>query len=160
MNIRDFQNEIVVGSAAFFSGMEGYAPKTIDKLEIITETRNGWWRYCGHADGVSHYKWQQHTLGELVEKLRKCTDCKRVTTLLVPEFAQAVGCDNAATYLVTIQPAIDKLCDKHEWGKTVYAAYVENGALTLTAEQREAAYEQYKALRPDNRNGGGNPSTE
>lgn len=53
------------------------------------------------------------------------------------------------TYLATVKPAVDKLCDKHEWGKTVYAAFVENGALTLTDEQREAAYEQYKAARPE-----------
>lgn len=152
MNIRNFTNEITVGSAAFFAGLEGFEPKTTDKLEIIPAVRNGWWRYCGTADGISHYKWQQHTLQELVDKLKKCTDCKRISTLLVPDFAKVVAPKvNAADYLEAIAPAIGRLCDKHQWGKAVYEAYKENGNLEMSEEQRKRTFAVYRATRADSR---------
>lgn len=141
--------EITVGSVAFFDGMEGFKPQVTDKVQIVAQVPNGWWHHKQTKDHVRIFEWQEHTVAELVEKLTQCTDCKRVTTLLVPEFAAAVSADSPAEYLAAIKPAIDKLCDKHEWGKTIYAAYVENGALTLNDEQKAEAYEQYKAVRPE-----------
>lgn len=145
--------EITVGSVAFFDGMEGFKPQVTDKVVIVKKVPNGWWHHKQTKQHVRLFEWQEHTVSELVAKLTQCTDCKRVTTLLVPEFAQAVGCDNIATYLTTIKPAIDRLCDRHAWGRIIYDAYVSNGALTITDEQRQAAFEQYKAARPEKKEG-------
>lgn len=141
--------EITVGSVAFFDGMEGFTPKVTDKVQIVKKVKNGWWHHKQTKDHVRMFEWQQHTIAELVEKLTQCTDCKRVTTMLVPEFATAIGCKDAAAYLTAIAPAIAKLCDKHQWGKFIYDAYVQNGSLTITDEQKAAAYEAYKAARPN-----------
>lgn len=89
-----------------------------------------------------------------MEKLTQCTDCKRVTTLLVPEFADSVaGGLPAGDYLTAIKPAIDRLCDRHAWGRIIYDAYVKNGSLTLTDEQRQSAFENYKAIRAEKKEG-------
>ena len=140
--------EIIVGSAAFFDGISTFEPKTIDKLSFVDSTRNGWWRYVVTKNGVKHYKWQRHTLTEYVNKLAHCTDCKRVTTLLVPAFVSEVkGSLSDSQYIAAIESAINRLCERHAWGKTVYQAYVANGSLTLTEEQRATAYALYEAAR-------------
>ena len=144
--------KILVGAWAFFAAllMADNAKTEKDELEFVDATRNGWWRYAGHFDGARLFKWQKHTLAEYVQKLSKCTDCNRVTTLLVPEFAQAVkGKMTDAEYLQTIEPAIMRLCERHAWGKMVYEAYVANGSLTLTDEQRSQAYAMYKSARKE-----------
>lgn len=145
--------EITVGSVAFFDGMEGFKPKLTDKLEIVKSVPNGWWKHKQTKEHVRIFEWQQHTLAELVGKLTQCTDCKRVTTLLVFAFADSVADGLPVSgYLTAIEPAVAKLCDKHAWGKVIYEAYRRNGALTLTDEQRAEAYEAYKATRETNTN--------
>lgn len=148
--------EITVGSVAFFDGMEGFKPQVTDKVVIVKQVPNGWWHHKQTRQHVRLFEWQQHTVSELVEKLSAVTDCKRASTLLVPAFANAVkGNQTDAAYLTAIAPVIGKVCGKHEWVRSVYDAYVQNGSLTLTDAQRMEAYEQYKALRPeDHKNAG------
>ena len=150
--------EITTGSVAFFDGMAGFKPKLTDKVEIVKSVPNGWWKHKQTKEHVRIFEWQRHTVSELVEKLTACTDCKRVTTLLVPAFAQAIagesvlGGSPAKKYLTAIAPAVAKLCDRHEWGTVIYEAYKQNGALTLTDEQRAEAYEAYKTAHGETTN--------
>ena len=142
--------EITVGSVAFFDGMEGFKPQVTDKVVIVKKVPNGWWHHKQTKQHVRLFEWQQHTVSELVEKLSAVTDCKRASTLLVPAFANAVkGNQTDAAYLTAIAPVIGKVCGKHEWVRSVYDAYVQNGSLTLTDAQCNAAYAEYKAARTD-----------
>lgn len=145
--------EITVGSVAFFDGMEGFKPQVTDKVVIVKQVPNGWWHHKQTKQHVRLFEWQQHTVSELVAKLSAVTDCKRASTLLVPAFANAVkGNQTAAEYLTAIAPVMQTICGRHEWAKTIYDAYVQNGSLTLTDAQRMEAYEQYKALRHEDHN--------
>lgn len=133
---------IVVGSAAFFGGMEGFIPRTTDQITLVDEVPNGWWHHTGTSEGVRSFDWQRHTLEELVAKLRQDGDGKRAMTLLVPEFATAFGLDMEG--LESIRTMMEGLTGRYAWGRTIYEAYLSNGEMTLTEEQRAEAYAQYK----------------
>ena len=68
-----------------------------------------------------------------------------VIKFLTPEFNEAIGF--TIKDLPKVKPLIDKLDEKHLYAKIIYEAYLENGSFTLTQEQRDKAYEEYKRLR-------------
>ena len=122
--------EITVGSVAFFDGMEGFKPQVTDKVVIVKQVPNGWWHHKQTKQHIRLFEWQQHTLSELVAKLSAVTAVKDTQT--------------DAADLTAIAPVIQTICGRHEWAKTVYDAYVQNGSLTLTEAQRQDAFEAYK----------------
>jgi len=66
---------------------------------------------------------------------------------IIPEFAEYIGL--TIDDLPRLQLLLAKLDKQHLYQQVIYNAYLENGDFTLTPDQREAAYESYKAARTD-----------
>ena len=64
---------------------------------------------------------------------------------LVPEFARELQMN--IDDLERLRPLAEKLYDKHLYEKDIYDAYIENGCLVLTAEQRMEAYRIYNECK-------------
>ena len=64
---------------------------------------------------------------------------------LIPELNEEFGIE--LEDLKIVESLIAKLDDKHLYFKKIYEYYLENGNMTLTNEQRNAAYEIYKQYR-------------
>ena len=61
---------------------------------------------------------------------------------LVPAFVEAIGF--TIEDLKKLQPLADNLDDKHKYEKVIYDSYIQNNDFTLTDEQLQKAYLEYK----------------
>lgn len=133
---------IIVGSYAFFKDMPGYSSKDIDK--VVLEEQPEHYQYCCefHFTGKCVFKWRKMSFNAM---LRHTKDAMQIGKFLVPEFAQAIN----MTFddLKQLSPYISQLDDKHIYQRIIYEAYMHNGEMTLTDEQRQLAYEAYQLAR-------------
>lgn len=61
---------------------------------------------------------------------------------LIPTFIEAIGF--TIEDLKKLQPLADNLDDKHKYEKVIYDSYIQNNDFTLTDEQLQKAYLEYK----------------
>jgi hypothetical protein len=66
-------------------------------------------------------------------------------SFLVPEFCQEFGI--TVSDLETLRTLRDRMDRRHSYLVVIYDAYIENGSMTLTDQQRQAAFEEYKKER-------------
>lgn len=135
---------ITVGSRYFFEGMPGFHPHDFDRIQLVeTDEFPGVRTIRGRGEDWFFYK--SKTKDELIADAVRSPLAMVVGKFLVPEFCDAIG----FTYgdLGKIKPLIDRLDEKHVYERIIYEAYLANGSLTLTDEQRLAAYESYEASR-------------
>lgn len=64
---------------------------------------------------------------------------------LIPEFNEKFGI--TIEDLKGLSSLLDRLDDKHLYEKIIYDAYIENNDFSLTDEQRQNAYNEYKKYR-------------
>ena len=141
-------SKIIIGSRAFFEGLEGFDPKDTDYMEVV-ECGSGY-KYMRQVStaGRCLFSVVRRPISELLEwTLASGSTAMRVGKFLVPEAAEALGF--SFDMLPRLAPMIAKLDDKHAYERVIYDAYLANGSMTLTDEQRAAAFASYKAARPD-----------
>lgn len=142
----DTNKRFLIGSRAFFSGLDGFKPKDYDYLSFV-EKGNGFTNYCQHTDGkCCRFIWVAKSKDEMLSAALQRGPAMQVGKFLVPDVAAAL--DLTIQDLELLRPLIDKLEPLHEYEKVIYEAYISNGSFTLTDEQRAAAFEVYKAARP------------
>lgn len=141
MNDRKFK----IGSRAFFEGMAGFNPTDDDTL-ILQDKPNGYNTVCQiHTDTGCIYYWKRMTAQEYIDYALKKGPAMQLGKFLVPEFAKEIGL--TVDGLPNLRPIATNLDDKHKYESIILEAYINNGAFTLTDEQRAAAFKSYKAAR-------------
>lgn len=138
--------KFLIGSRVFFEGMPKFQSKDYDWLYVMDSfgsIKSG--RMIMHKDNADMI---------LVPKMDKnwyLEDCINsdfgvsAGKMFVPEFAAYVGL--TVNDLKRFEPYLTLLDDKHKYYKVIYDAYMQNGDFTLTDEQRNTAYEEYKKYR-------------
>ena len=143
------EKRFTIGSRAFFEGMPDFQSKDRDIL-VYTDTPNGFTNYRQSSmSGRCTIEWAAKPKADFIEyALRDKAEGLEFGKFLVPEFAEELGLtiDDLKRLYTHFEGRIDK---KHGYQRAIYDAYVENGAFTLTDEQRTRAYEAYKAERPE-----------
>ncbi|OKY84273.1 MAG: hypothetical protein BHV69_09600 [Bacteroidales bacterium 52_46] len=144
---------IIIGSRAFFDGIEGFNPKDTDVM-IIVERGNGY-EYMRQMSTPSKCEFSvvRRPVAEHIEwSLNGKCPAMSIGKFLVPEAAEALGF--TFDMLPQIKGAIDKLDKKHAYERIIYKAYLANGQMEMTDAQRHQAYESYISARtPSDRNG-------
>ena len=136
---------ILVGSRAFFSGMDGFRSKDHDYLELVENPTAFKWRREQSLRGVCTFQFKKEPPADMVRRTLDCGDALLVGKFLVPEVAQAIGATVVDILpLETLRPKLD---EKHEYVAVIFAAVKQNGSFELTDEQRAAAYEAYRKAR-------------
>lgn len=69
----------------------------------------------------------------------------KIGKFLVPEFNEYINF--TINDLKVFEDSIDKLDDRHKYQKIIYDAYIENNSFTITDQQIEKAYQEYKKYR-------------
>lgn len=141
--------KINTGSRAFFGNMPDYSSHDCDVLlvldewpEEITDTR-----FSCRATKCDAFFIKQMTKEEYIAETLETGDTRRVFYYMLPDFAELIGL--TVDDLKRVEPVVRKLTGtRHQWYITIYEAYVANGGFFLTDEQREAAYEVFKRVRP------------
>lgn len=137
----------LVGSKAFFSGLEGFKPKDTDRLRFV-EKGNGFNNYIQRSGGAHcDFLWVMKPKQEMIDYALQHGPAMQVGKFLVPEVAAVLGL--TVEDLQQLRPLIDKLDAKHEYQRVIADAYQANGSFTLTEEQRLAAFEKYRESRPE-----------
>lgn len=134
----------VVGSKAFFEGLEGFVPSDTDIVKFNERERTNLIRY--RDNNKSFFCWNSN-LGKqgIKEHIFKTKDYMYFGMFLIPEIVK---------YLEIIIEDIKELqeyfhkCDyKHQYLAVICDSYIENNDFTLTDEQRLKAYNLYRTTR-------------
>lgn len=136
---------ILVGSRAFFSGMEGFKSKDYDYLELVENPTTFKWRREQSLRGTCTFQFKHEPVGQMVQRTLDCGEALLVGKFLVPEVAQAIGATVAD--ILPLEPLLSKLDDRHQYVAVIFEAAKQNGCFELTNEQRAAAYEVYRQAR-------------
>lgn len=135
---------ILMGSRYFFSEYPDYHSHDIDKIEL-QDTNDYKYVRIIRGQGKDYFFFKRKPKEEMIQDALKQELAMVVGKFLVPEFCQEIGF--TIEDLPRLQPLIDRLDEKHLYEKIIYEAYLNNGSFTLTQEQRDQAYEEYKRLR-------------
>lgn len=143
--------EILVGSRAFFSNIEGFKAKDKDFVVFVERPK-----FFAHAieepnrGGVCKFYWAVVPKEKFLKyAVRKSASRLEFGKFLVPEVAEflQLTLEDLKALAERFLPALDK---KHKYQEIIYNAYIENGSFTLTDEQRMNAYKVYQKARKEN----------
>lgn len=131
----------IIGSRAFFTGMEGYIPKDNDELNIMDR-----FPFKGNVlnmkmNGKDVFFFRNMNKEGFIKDTLECGVPMRVGKFLVPEFAAYLGMTIAD--LKRLSPVMKNIDEKHHYEKVIYDAYLENHAFCLNEKQRTEAYKEY-----------------
>ena len=140
--------QITTGSRAFFSGMEGFQPKDKDIVVLIDKSQaNGfeWMRQTSNGS-VDLFEIVNRPKAELIAHAVEKAKPMAIARFLTPAFAEAIGLQ--VEDLKELKPMRQALDAKHAYLGIIFDAYVETDSFALSGEQRQSAYDAYKAARP------------
>ena len=135
----------VVGSRAFFSGMEGFRSKDKDYL-VLEDNPIGYnWRREQSLRGICTFYYKRLPVEQLVQRCLNARDALHLGKFLVPEVAAELRMSvDDIRPLETLLPLLD---EKHRYYEIIFRAYMTNGSFTLTEAQRLEAYKSYTESR-------------
>ncbi|HBV49312.1 MAG TPA: hypothetical protein DEB64_00705 [Alistipes sp.] len=136
---------MIVGSRAFFSGIDGFKSKDHDYLELVENPTTFKWRREQSLRGTCVFQFKKEPVARMVQRTLDCGEALLVGKFLVPEVAQAIGATVAD--ILPLEPLLSKLDDRHQYVAVIFEAVKQNDSFELTDEQRAAAYEVYRQAR-------------
>ncbi len=136
---------ILVGSTYFFKNIEGFKSKDIDRVVLIDNPVGFKNVRQTSGSGSCLFEWRRMSADEFVDFTLNSKLPMSVGKFLVKEFCDQVGF--TIEHLKQLAPQFDKLDDKHKYEKILFDSILSNNSWTLTDEQLQAAYEEYKQYR-------------
>lgn len=134
-------------------------PSRKDNIEVLKRTigitdtdvfldtvcrKNPMWTWKNKR-GDDTFEWVRHTKEELIKKLAIIGVEKRAASLLSPELVNEFGV--SAEDIKSLEHLWSKCEGKNAYYKVIADAYIENGSLTLTDEQKTKAFDAYNEAR-------------
>ena len=135
-----------VGSQAFFSMYPDFTPSDIDEVEFEEKPRlfRDFMQIRKKDRTRCLFIWRKMDPDEFIDYALRSRTPMEVGKFLVPEVADYLGI--TMEHLKQLRPVVDRLDKKHEYERVIYEAYMENGGMFLTPEQRDLAYLVYKSI--------------
>lgn len=137
--------KILVGSRAFFEGIEGYKSKDYDYVIIIDNQQELMWRHEYRFRGQCFFEYKKDTPINMISKTIEIGSPLLVGKFLVKDFADSIGAK--VKDILPLEPLLDKLDDKHQYEKIIFEAIKKNKSFDITEEQRQEAYKVYLKTR-------------
>lgn len=140
-------HKIQIGSSVFFEGaFDDYKSKDRDYVVIVDKIPGN--QLCGRLkirdDDLMIYQ-QGLSKDTYIALALESENTLRIGKFLIPEFNKFIGF--RVEDLSVFKDKIKKLDDAHKYQKIIYDAYLENGSFSLTDEQLNKAYVEYKKYR-------------
>lgn len=137
--------KILVGSRAFFDGVDGFHSKDRDYLILVEQPQNFNWRREQNLRGMCLFEYKKDTPTAMIAKTLEVGDALLIGKFLVPEVAQAIGA--TVEDILPLESLLPKLDAKHQYEAIIFEAIKTNGTFTLTDRQRQEAFRQYQLAR-------------
>lgn len=136
---------MIIGSTYFFKDIEGFSSKDIDILELVDNPLMFKISYQLSGKGKCVFKWKRMSPKEFIDITLKRNCPMELGKFLVKEFCKEIGF--TISDLNLLRSLRDSLDDKHKYEAIIYDSYIENNDFTLTNEQLQKAYNEYKKYR-------------
>ena len=137
---------ILSGSRAFFEGMPYFEPHDSDYVELYYPQEVGFTHKNVFKDGKDCvFQLVRHNADECVRWAINHERPMSICHYMVPEICEELGI--TIEHIAMLQPLRDDLDYRHKYLGIIFDAYMENGAITLTNDQRYKAYIEYKNER-------------
>ena len=143
------RTEFIVGSNAFFAGMDGFVPKDNDRLVLVDDTSECGIPITTHSEmrlkGNCYFFYKRLPKDEMIDNCIKSKDPIVVGKFLVPSVARDLGL--TIDDLRRLEDVVSSLDEAHTYEKVIFCAYLENNDFILTKEQRKEAFNTYNNSR-------------
>lgn len=142
----------IVGSKAFFEGMEGFHSIDTDIL-VLVDKPQGFEHYSQRSIcGRNVYEWARKPKKDFIAYAKRAVASGlEYGKFIVPEFAEELGLTIAD--LIGLYNIFSKKIDaKYDYQRVITDAYIANKGFVLSDAQRAEAYESYKAAREKENN--------
>lgn len=136
--------KIITGSRAFFEGMEGFSPHDTDAIQIVSKHDvNFLFRrhMYDHEDGCDTFYCVRQPKEQYLQWAARFASGSTLGQFLTPGFCQEFGI--TVEDLEQLRPMTERLDRRHKYLAIIYNAYITNGSMTLTDEQRQEAFAEY-----------------
>ena len=143
------KTEYIVGSNAFFAGMDGFVPKDNDRLILVDDASESGIPFNTHSEmrlkGNCYFFYKRLPKDEMIDNCIKSKDSIVVGKFLVPSVARDLGL--TIDDLRRLEDTVSSLDEAHTYEKVIFRAYLENNDFILTDEQRREAFNTYRNNR-------------
>ena len=143
------KTEYIVGSNAFFAGMEGFSPKDNDRLILVDDASECGLPIITHSEmrlkGNCYFFYKRLPKDEMIDNCIKSKDPIVVGKFLVPSVVRGLGL--TIDDLRRLEGTVTSLDEAHTYEKVIFHAYLENKDFVLTEEQRMEAFNTYNNNR-------------
>ena len=136
---------MIIGSTYFFKDIEGFSSKDIDTLELVDNPLTFNISYQLSGKGKCVFKWKRMGSKEFINITLKRHCPMELGKFLIKEFCEEIGF--TIEDLKSLRSLRDSLDDRHKYEAIIYDSYIENNDFTLTNEQLQKAYNEYKKYR-------------
>lgn len=141
--------KILVGSRAYFSGMDGFRPHDTDYLVLEQHPKGYEWRREQSLRGVCTFFYKVEEPARMVQRAVDSKDALQLCKFLVPEVASVLKMTiDDIRPLEVLLPLLD---EKHRYYEVIFRSYLENSSFFLTDKQRQEAYASYTETRKKER---------
>lgn len=135
----------ITGSTYFFGSIDGFKSKDIDVIVLVEKPKGFQYTRRTSSGSSCLFERKKMSANEFVNyalnsKVKMC-----VVQFLIKEFCEDIGF--TINHLKELKPVFEQLDNKHKYAKIVFDSYIKNNSFTLTDEQRQLAYEEYKKYR-------------
>lgn len=135
----------LVGSRAFFSGLEGFSSDNRNFVKLVTNSAPLRIESKLSVHGNIVYRLLREPASVMVQKAVESGNGLLLGNFLVPAFAKEIGL--TIDDLKKLQPLLSALGNRHSYQAVIYNCYLTNGSFSLTNEQRTEAYKTYLSAR-------------
>ena len=143
------KTEYIVGSNAFFAGMDGFSPKDNDRLILVNDASECGIPITTHSEmrlkGNCYFFYKRLPKDEMIDNCIKSKDSIVVGKFLVPSVARDLGL--TINDLRRLEDTVMSLDEAHTYEKVIFRAYIENNDFILTDKQKEEAFRIYNNSR-------------
>ena len=143
------KTEYIVGSNAFFAGMDGFSPKDNDRLILVDDALECGLPITTHSEmrlkGNCYFFYKRLPKDEMIDNCIKSQDPIVVGKFLVSSVARDLGL--TIDDLRRLEDTVSSLDEAHTYEKVIFYAYLENNNFILTDEQRKEAFRIYNNSR-------------
>lgn len=140
--------KFIIGSQYFFKGFSDFNSHDTDELWLLQEPlfgKNSSFIFKNQKKHKDIVLYPMFSKEEFIQHDLKKNDRMKFGKYLIPEFVDYIGF--TINDLERIKSLMIRLDDNHAYQRTIYNAYIENNSFTLTDEQLNKAYQEYKKVR-------------
>lgn len=131
-------NDILTGSAAWFSTIPGFKPSDYDYVRLVDKPIRFQFVRQTHGPKGCLFEWKRMAPQDYINYALNRGPAMQLGKFLTPEFVNEIGF--TIEHLKQLQPLVDNLDPKHSYQKIIFDSYVLNNDFILTQEQLQQAY--------------------